>query len=202
MPKKSFLGAALAALVLLAWATAGWAQDAKTLVSTKTDTAPTLDGKMEDVWSKAQPLKVELGKLPYEPKNYKGIKKATVTVRALHDGGNIYFLLQWADPTESLARFPWVKQPDGSWKQLKDLDDTGHDNAYYEDKLAMFWNINTAGFESKGCASVCHKSRDGKNAGFPDTSPGRKYTNKPGETLDMWHWKGVRNGAVGQVDDQ
>jgi hypothetical protein len=195
------LTAALAGLVLLTTAGIALAQE-KTLVSVKTDAAPAIDGKVDDSWSKAQPVAIELGKLMYEPKNYKGITKTTVNLRSLYDGENIYFLAQWADPTQSLQREPWVKQADGSWKQLEDKDDTGHENTYYEDKAAMFWNINAAGFETKGCAVACHKARGGKNAGFDDKSPGRKYTNKPGETIDMWHWKSVRGNPVGQMDDQ
>ncbi len=174
----------------------------KSLVSVKTDAAPTLDGKIDAAWSKAAPLAIELTKLAYEPADYKGAKKTNITIRSLYDNENIYFLVQWSDPTKSLERHPWVKQADGSWKVLKKLDDTDHDNTYYEDKMAMLWNINTAGFESRGCAVVCHRARGGKNAGVDDKSPGRKYTNKAGETVDMWHWKGVRNGPVGQIDDQ
>lgn len=202
MAGKLLRGFALAAGSLFVLAVAAWAQDAKTLVSSKTDTAPVIDGKVDNVWSKTKPLTVELSKQPYEPKNYKGVKKTKVTLRSLYDSENVYFLMEWDDPTQSLERAPWVKQPDGSWKQLKDLDETGHDNVYYEDKAALFWNINASGFESKGCAVACHKARGGKQAGIEDKSPGRKYTNKPGETIDMWHWKSVRTGPVGQVDDQ
>lgn len=202
MTKNVFLGAAGMAMAVLISATVALAQDAKTLVSTKTDKAPAMDGTVDDAWSKAKPLQVELSKFPYEPKTYKGIKKATVTLRSLHDGENIYLLAQWADPTKSLERAPWVKQPDGSWKMLKLLDETDHDNTYYEDKLAMFWDINAQGFEQRGCAALCHKSRAGKNSGFEDKSPGRKFTNKAGETVDMWHWKSVRTGPVDQMDDQ
>jgi hypothetical protein len=35
-----------------------------------------------------------------------------------------------------------------------------------------------------------------------DTSAGRKFTNNPGETIDMWHVKNVRTSPLGQVDDQ
>lgn len=191
----------LLAIGLVLAATLAFGQ--KSLVSVRTDQAPTLDGVADAVWAKAQEYKFTLDKLPYEPSNgYKGAKKATVSMKSLYDADNVYFLMEWTDPTESFERSPWVKQGDGSWKKLKNPDSTGHDNTYYEDKMAIFWNINTKDFERRGCATVCHKARGGKLAGQPDTSPGRKYTNKPGETVDMWHWKGVRTGPVGQVDDQ
>ncbi|WP_211217143.1 ethylbenzene dehydrogenase-related protein [Psychromonas hadalis] len=37
--------------------------------------------------------------------------------------------------------------------------------------------------------------------GTKSKSPARKYT-KPGQTIDMWHWKGVRTNANRQIDDQ
>ena len=35
-----------------------------------------------------------------------------------------------------------------------------------------------------------------------DTSPGRKFTYNPGETIDLCHVKNVRTSPLGQVDDQ
>ena len=95
-----------------------------------------------------------------------------------------------------------MKQEDGSWKQLANKDDTGHDNTYYEDKFALLWDINARGFDKKGCDAACHMAQDGKVNGTPDKSPGRKYTVREGQTIDMWHWKGVRTGPIGQIDDQ
>lgn len=173
------------------------------LTSTKTDKAPAIDGSVDGVWDRAPAFKATLDKLVYQPSNgYKGISKATITLRSLYDSEYIYFLVQYQDPTQSIARMPWVKQPDGSWKAQTNKDSTDHENTYYEDKFAMIWNISTATFDKKGCDAACHKARGGKNAGIEDNSPGRMYTNKPGETLDMWHWKGVRTNPVGQVDDQ
>jgi len=109
--------------------------------------------------------------------------------------------VQYKDPTKSLARFSWVKQADGSWKQMKKADSSGHDNSYFEDKFAMMWDINTKGFTKLGCAVVCHMANAGKLNGVADSSPGRKYTNRPGENVDLWSWEGVHGGAAGQFDD-
>ena len=173
----------------------------KALVSVKTDQAPTIDGAVDAAWEKAPAYKVALDETPYKPEGFKGLTKTNVTMKSMYDKDSIYLLLQWADPTRSVERSPWVKQPDGKWKQLKAADSTGHDNTYYEDKLGILWNINAAGFDKKGCDIACHKARGGKIAGIEDKSPGRKYL-EPGETVDMWHWKAVRTGPVGQVDDQ
>jgi hypothetical protein len=174
----------------------------KSLVSVKTDLAPAIDGAADAAWEKAPAYKFPLGETSYKPEGFKGITKTNVTMKSMYDKDNLYMLLQWEDPTRSLERAPWVKQPDGKWKQLKVADQTGHDNTYYEDKLAILWNIKAAGFDKKGCDLACHKARGGKVGGIEDKSPGRKFTDKPGETIDMWHWKAVRTGPVGQVDDQ
>jgi hypothetical protein len=143
----------------------------------------------------AKPLQVNLGNTPYKPNNgYDGMAQTDIVIKAVYDRSKVYFLFQWNDPTKSLERFPWEKQTDGMWKQLKNLDSTGHDNTYYEDKLALFWDINTPSFAAAGCAMSCHMN--------VDKSAGRKYTAAAGQTVDIWHWKGARTGPVNQVDDQ
>jgi len=123
------------------------------------------------------------------------VRSTEVTLRALRTADMAYFLLQYKDPTESVRRSPWQRQADGSWKKLIDPDDKGGDNnVYYEDKFAIVWNINSPSFDQKGCASACHVG-EGKPYG-------NKYTKEDGARLDLWHWKGVRTGTVGQIDDQ
>lgn len=177
----------------------------ETLYSSKTQEAVILDGNIDDAWLQAKAITLEVDKLPYEANNYSGIKQTTVLLKSLYDSQHVYFLVQYADPTKSLARFPWKKQKDGSWKQLKDKDQTGHSNVYYEDKFAFFWDINARGFAKKGCAAACHLLNDaGKIAGIDQRgiTAGRKYTRRAGETIDMWHWKSVRMNPVGLIDDQ
>jgi hypothetical protein len=173
------------------------------LVSMKTNSSISIDGLKEKSWNKSKPLNINLSELPYKPNNgYKGIKETTIAIRSLYDSENIYFLLSYKDPTKSLKRFPWEKQVNGTWKQLSDKDNTGHDNTYYEDKMAFFWEIKARGFKKKGCEIACHMNENGKVDGINDTSAGRKYTRKPGETIDMWHWKSVRSNPIGKMDDQ
>jgi Ethylbenzene dehydrogenase len=166
------------------------AQQKNTLVSTKVTAAPPMEPTMGDAWKGAAPLTVKV----LGGKNLPG-GSTEVNIRSVHTADTVYFLIDYKDPTESLQREPWQKQSDGSWKQLKDPDDKGGDNnKYYEDKLAMIWNISSPAFEQKGCLSACHT---GEGKPF-----GNKYTPNPGELLDLWHWKGVRTGTVGQIDDQ
>lgn len=175
------------------------------LSSFKTESTVILDGIADPLWNNAQALQVKVDKLPYQADNYQGITKTQVTIKSLYDNEYVYFLVQYADPTKSLQRFPWQKQKNGQWKQLKDKDQTGHSNIYYEDKFAFFWDINAPGFAKKGCDVACHLvNDDGKIAGIEQRgiTAGRKYTRRAGETIDMWHWKSVRMNPVGIIDDQ
>lgn len=192
--------AAAVAAALLAAAAGAHAQE---LVSAPTSVAPVIDGAAEAAWDAAAPTAITLDLHPYKPSNgYQGVAQTTVTLRALHDAESLYMLIQWDDPTQSLERYPWVKQEDGSWKQRKNYDDTGHENTFYEDKFAMLWDINARGFAKKGCAAACHMADGGMIDGIEAKSPGRKFTAAEGQTIDMWHWKSVRTGPVGQIDDQ
>lgn len=172
------------------------------LVSVKVAAPITIDGAIDPAWEAAAPLKMTLDKTPYKPEGFPGIVSTEITMRSAYDAENIYFVVQYKDPTKSLARQPWVKQADGSWKIQKKEDATLHDNTYFEDKFAIIWNINTKGFDKLGCAVLCHTAANGKVNGVADTSAGRKYTNKPGETVDLWSWEGVHSGADGHFEDQ
>lgn len=191
------------ALLALAGVSAVHAAPGMHLQSARTDRPAVIDGIQDPAWDKAEPLALTLDELPYKPSNgYDGMKSTQAELRSLHDGEHVYFLVRYQDPSESLLRFPWVKQADGSWKQTALKDSTGHDNTWYEDKLAMFWNINQEGFEKKGCDMSCHLAKDGEVEGVKDISAGRHYTKTAAETVDIWHWKSTRTGPVGQADDQ
>ncbi|GLO63994.1 hypothetical protein MACH09_45020 [Vibrio sp. MACH09] len=173
-----------------------------TLESNKLMGDVSIDGVVDSAWDNAKSIKIKLNKLPYKPNNgYEGIKKTNVEMKSLYDDEFVYFLVTYKDPTKSIDRFPWIKQEDGSWKQLKNKDSTGHDNTYYEDKFAVFWDINADGFAEKGCNAACHRAKDGKINGIKDKNPARKFTNE-GQYIDMWHWKGVRSAVHNQLDDQ
>jgi len=155
--------------------------------------APAIDGDAKDaIWKTAPAVKLEAVK----GANFKG-GKTNATLQVAYDKENLYLLLTYDDPTLSVQRSPYKKQPDGSWQKLKDPEDKGGDNdVYYEDKFAMIWNINNSilGFEKFGCAISCH-------GGEPGKPYGNKYTEEAGEVGDVWHMKWVRTGHLGQLDD-
>ena len=184
------LGVLAAAMALGALAWPIEAQQKNVLVSKKVATAPARDGTIDDAWKGTAPLNVKA----VSGRNLPG-GSTEIELRSLYAGDTIYFLMQYKDPTESVKRSPWVKQADGSWKQLKDPNDKGGDNnLYYEDKMAIIWNISSPAFEAKGCMAACHT---GEGKPF-----GNKYLPNLGERADIWHWKGVRTGTVDQIDDQ
>jgi hypothetical protein len=165
------------------------------LVAARVATPPVLDGDASDAaWAAAKPISVALtGGMNFAD----GKGETTATLKAVYSGDMVYFLVQYADPTNSIRRGPFQKQADGSWKKLKDPKDKGgDDNVYYEDKWAMIWNINDSivNFDKKGCAVACHL---GEGKPF-----GNKYLSSAGQMGDMWHMKGSRTAPLGKVDDQ
>jgi hypothetical protein len=169
-----------------------WTAPEGGLVAYPVDAAPTLDGVADDAaWANAQELVIPVAG------GYNNFG-TDAKLKAVYNGDTVYFVLSYADPTESWFRSPWQKQEDGTWKKITDPNDKGGDNnTVYEDKFAMIWSINNSikGFETTGCFVACHA---GEN---PDKKPyGNKYTASEGEFGDIWHWKSVRN--EGQIDDQ
>ena len=150
-------------------------------------------GAADPAWAKATALTIPLA----GGVNFKN-GGTTATIKAVYSGDMLYMLVQYDDPTQSVRRFPYQKQVDGSWKKLADPNDKGgDDNLYYEDKFALIWNIGNSikGFGQQGCMAACH-------AGEPGKPFGNKYTASAGELGDIWHMKSIRTGYIGQVDDQ
>ena len=191
---KMVISAAVAGLLAAAFTSPASAADVVTAVQVVKP--PVLAaGAADPVWAKAKALTVPLsGGVNF--KNGKG--STTATLKAVYSGDMLYVLLQYDDPTQSVRRFPYQKQADGSWKKLTDPKDKGgDDNVYYEDKFALIWNIGNSikGFDKQGCMAACH-------AGEPGKPFGNKYTASEGELGDIWHMKSIRTGYIGQVDDQ
>src|SRR5512139_1557936 len=129
------------ALAVVAAAACSTQQDAavspNTLVAAKVSTAPSMTaGATDPVWAAAKPLKIELS----GGENFGGKGSTTATLKSVYSGDMVYFLVQYADPTNSIRRGPMQKQADGTWKKLVDPKNTGgDDNVYYEDKWAFLW---------------------------------------------------------------
>jgi hypothetical protein len=183
-----------AGATLLALGLAGAASAQNTLTAVKVSEPPRLQALAADpAWAKAPELRIKLS----NGANFNA-GETDARLKAVYTADTLYLLVQYADPTQSVRRSPYVKQADGSWKKLADPDDKGGDNnKYYEDKFALIWSIDNSvkGFDSQGCFAMCHAGEEGKPYG-------NKYTASAGEVADLWHMKSVRTGYIGQVDNQ
>lgn len=182
------------------------------LVSENTTTPPTIDGTVDAMWANSSILGFSTA-VPEVTgdvfRGYTGNIIPSVKLRSAYDATNIYFLVEWDDPTESLSRGLWYFNPvTKKWAQEKgsyDFDpitngNVSKRNPFYEDKMAFLWNINNSvsGWNSATCYKSCH-------TGLPAADgSSRHYTNYPTEKIDMWHWKSVRGGvnAAYQIHDQ
>jgi hypothetical protein len=179
------------------------------LVAVKATTAPSLDGIVDGMWANSPLLEFSTA-VPEVTgdvfRGYTGNVIPSVKMKAAYDDNNVYFLVQWADPTESLKRSPWFFDAvTKKWAQEKgtfDFSTTGSvlRLPFYEDKISFLWNINNSvsGWNSGTCYKSCH-------AGLPAIDgSSRHFTNYASEKIDMWHWKSVRGGVNGsfQFHDQ
>ncbi len=180
------------------------------LVALKVSIAPVLDGVVDAMWNDVPKLQfsTEVPEVTGDVfRGYTGNIIPTVTLRAVYDDTKIYFLAEWIDPTKSLKRQPWYFNPTTQrWAQEKGAPDfdpvTGAllRAAFYEDKMAMLWNINNSvqGWDGATCYKSCH-------TGLPALDgSSRHFTNYATEKIDMWHWKSVRGGvnSAFQIHDQ
>lgn len=171
-----------------------------TLTAIPVGYAPLLDGvASEDYWAKAPVLEIATeggGKWKAANKS-----ETSVRMRAVYTKDSMHLLLQWKDPSYSIDRQRWGF--DGKiWSKADQVPlDKGGANTLYEDKLALLWVINAPSVVEAGDFWPLYVA--------PDDAAKYGY-NRPvkaapkGETLDMWHWKLVRNGFTipAQVDDQ
>lgn len=179
------------------------------LVSVKISTPPTIDGTVDAMWATVPKLQFSTA-VPEVTgdvfRGYTGNIIPSVTLRSVYDAANIYMLVEWSDPSQSLKRLPWYFDPTTKkWAQEKgtfDFSSTGSvlRLPFYEDKLAFLWNVNNSvsGWNNGTCYKSCH-------TGLPATDgSSRHYTNFATEKIDMWHWKSVRGGVNGsfQIHDQ
>lgn len=178
---------------------------ANVLLAQKVAAAPAIDGEVDAMWDNSTKLVFET--VVPDPtgdlfRGYVGNVIPNVTLRSSYDADNIYFLAEWNDPTESLVREPWYFDPTAKlWKHESGAPTFTAPTraAFYEDKIAMLWNINNSvsGWNSATCYKSCHTGLSLAD-GFA-----RHHTNNPSEKIDMWHWKSVRGGQnFGQFDDQ
>jgi hypothetical protein len=183
------------------------------LLSLKVATAPSIDGTIDRIWEDAAKLTVET-QVP-NPGNYlfAGYIGTTynVSLRSLYDNDNIYFLVEWNDPTESLVDRPWYFNPTTkAWAReanspVFNANGVKTRDAFNEDKFGMLWNISTYDFTTKTCYASCHLNVSSIDPVTGKTLPatgGNHFTTNANERIDMWHYHLMKDQQFGQLSDE
>jgi len=195
-PRIAYVAAASVALGTAGAVAAGiFAIDQATLsalVIEKTATPPRLDGRVDDAaWTNAVVAEVTTHKGQNLPEG-----SIPVRLRGVHDGENVYLLIEWPDRTRSQKHLPLQKTAEG-WRVLQSAYGRQDENDYYEDKLAVMLSRDSH-------LAALHTSHLGPQplAGRPGgpNERGLHYTTD-GSLVDVWHWKSVRTGSLEQIDD-
>ncbi|WP_087016776.1 ethylbenzene dehydrogenase-related protein [Thaumasiovibrio subtropicus] len=119
-----------------------------------------------------------------------------IHVRAVDNGIETLFLIEWQDETESLTHLPLLKTQ-GRWVVQQQGFSHFNETRYYEDKFAVMLSSECA----VGADNTLHlgpKPLQGKPANWH----GKGYhAALDGRTRDLWHWKAVRTNPMYQADD-
>ena len=191
------------------------------LTSVKTSIAPTIDGVIDPAWNNVPKLEVT-ATVP-NPGNgtfagYIGLSY-NVTMRSMYDANNIYFLVEWDDPDESLLNTPVAYNPTTKlWARQSSnytFDNNGNISSipFNEDKFGFQWNIDNsiALFASQSCYATCHLNPASDSINnhvnppvlitVPARAGGNHFTNGPEEKADLWHIHLMQDQAYGFADD-
>ena len=107
-----------------------------------------------------------------------------ITVKAVHDGTNVYFQFQWDDPDVSFKRYPLVKT-EGGWKVLADGVRGGRRERLLRGQAV---DVRHRREERQLRLDVPPRRRPRR---AKSEKHGLHYTTG-GEYGDVWHWKSVR----------
>jgi len=187
------------------------------LLSYKTASPPKIDGNVENLWDSAAKLSI-VPTVPDPGNNlftgYNG-DQYPATIQSMYDDQNIYFLVQYADNTNSVYVATWYFDPGKKLWAQEPTSNTYNVNGqitrsgFGEDKLAMLWNIDfsTPLFASQTCYASCHVFTPYTNfsvtppVAVSNASNGNHYTNGASEKIDMWWVHLSRDVIFNQMDD-
>jgi len=192
---KPLLIAGVAGLVAAAGVVAADWATRDTLIVTRVEGEPKLDGILDEaMWNRARPVTIHT----QQGENFGGPGESTVELRAVHNGEKVFFAVKWSDPTRSLRRLPMVKKEDG-WHVMDDRAGRMDVVGFYEDKLAILFS-DTADLGGSGVSNL-GPSPLPSDKPRPLNGRGFHFTND-GSIKDLWQWKASRGGMLGRVDDQ
>ena len=196
VPRRSFGVAAATAGAALALAAVGvvtidWLT-VRTLAVGKVQDVPRIDGAFDDpAWQDAHAVTIETAG---GANLFSG--GTTVTVRAVHDDTDAYFLFEWRDPTRSLTHLPLQKTAAG-WRMVQNGFYRADETDFYEDKFAVMLS-NADRFAALRATHL--GPRPVETLPGPSGQRGLHYTDD-GSILDVWQWFAVRTDPLGQAED-
>ena len=194
---NAFVVACAAAGLIVIFAITSERQIVDTLQVYRIDRAevPVIDGETSDpIWRRIPPLYVRTE----NGGNFDGTGETTVSIRAVHDGSEAYFLFIWDDPTRSLKQLP-LRKSAGHWQLLHDGYELGDERTYNEDKFAVLLTR----LDTILAGDTTFHAGATPLAGEPASLTGRglHYTTHSGMLADVWQWKATSTNASNHCDD-
>ncbi|MFC3031699.1 ethylbenzene dehydrogenase-related protein [Pseudoalteromonas fenneropenaei] len=119
-----------------------------------------------------------------------------VSVKAVSNGSESYFLFRWHDSTQSLTHLPLVKTAEG-WKVTENGFYRFDERSHYEDKFAVMLSpscqLGGDGTAFLGRQPLAYKPANWHGKGY--------HAALDGVTRDLWHWKAIRTNDMFLADD-
>lgn len=194
-PRMAYGAAGLAALGVAgaAWAVIAGGESAavSTLHMRRVATLPTVDGLPDDApWQGAPVVTVHT----VRGANFPG-GETLVKLRAVRDDREAVFLFEWQDSTRSHKHLPLVKTAQG-WVVKESRYAQNDEDDFYEDKFGVM--ISRRPSMGGGATQLGPHPLPGKTT---PAAPRGVHATVDGSLVDVWHWKSVRSGGLGQIDD-
>ncbi len=163
------------------------------------DSAPLIDGIVDDIWSNAPQLSIALGET-YDNSDPASITDCAgchsyssdvdVSLKAVYTTDRLYMLARWPDPTASFTRGGSWSFANGAWEKPNSVQS--------EDRISFYWPIGTPTgnpYNTSGCMSKCHMY-------YPTDTDPHVSTHAivddawlESGRADMWHSKAARGAA-------
>jgi hypothetical protein len=118
----------------------------------------------------------------------------SLTLRAAYDDVNLYLCVRAPDPNgiadERPEQWAFIGPESTDWERKPNAVNAmgGTPNAFDEDLIALWWNINAQDFATEGCLALCHDQR--------------MQSRNPDGRADLWHWKAGTTNLAGLAQDQ
>jgi hypothetical protein len=102
-------------------------------------------------------------------------------VRACYDSENIYLQFTWKDESPDFSGKPWEMKGERWGSSITLTKQDMFSVGFVSNKITDF-------DKQGGCNAICHNSKS-------------MYTNKPGESLDVWTWMSAESAQMGVANN-